>query len=823
MLIEFEGHYALNVQGRLLAVGTEINRITFTISDTTGFYNPDTTLGGWYGIRFIDTPMQNDTSRIQYCNLQYGKAVGQDWFFNAGGAMCILHFDKVIISNCFITNCSAGGSGFAVGGALAVGWSDIQLIDNVISYNNADEGGAIHFYESDPILNNNRIEHNSAVDGGAIDLQTKTHLTISNNQIKNNYASRNGGAINIGGDSVSAVFNETIISNNSAIDFGGAINAWNCDLEFNYCSMDSNSSRINGGGINAENCNLIINNTNFSADTTTLSGGAIAVNNSELNVDNCNITDNGAGVRGGGIFSNYSNIDIVNTNFERDTITVFGAAIQVNYSDLSLNNCNLVDNRAGILGGGIHSDYSNINITNTTFERDTSRSAGGGIFTWQSSLNVRSCEFLNNAATNNGGAISSSNSNLKIDSCLFYQNIAENQGGALECLADTSGFVSVSQLEITNSKFEENLSLSRCGAALIEQYNSLQPLVQLMIDNCEFINNEALRVGAIRIGNISDFIISNSKFIGNAVTQHTASCTFASLSSGYVYNCLFAENVAGGGTSGGAGISNDSEVDFMNCTFVNNRSGSGGGIQVRAGSIVTLTNSILWGNYPDQISLLATDDTLACTLFSNYNDIQFGIDSVNINDTVSVVNWGVGNIDFDPLFADTLNNDFHLQDLSPCIATGIDSIEIAGLWYYAPLMDIEANPRPSPVGSLPDMGAYESQYPVNVENNNLNLPDEYVLYQNYPNPFNPTTKITRHQPVNSKTTLKVFDVLGNEVATLVDEYNPAGIYEIEFNVARDSRPSIASGVSAKGGYAGVYFYQLKTGNFVKTKKMLILK
>ena len=135
VIVEFQGHYALNVQGRLLAIGTENNNITFTIDDTTGFYNPDTTLGGWYGIRFIETPIQNDTSKIIYCKLQYGKAVGPDWFINAGGVMCIINFDKVIISNCEITNCSAGGSGYAVGGALAVAWSDIQIRNNIISNN----------------------------------------------------------------------------------------------------------------------------------------------------------------------------------------------------------------------------------------------------------------------------------------------------------------------------------------------------------------------------------------------------------------------------------------------------------------------------------------------------------------------------------------------------------------------------------------------------------------------------------------------------------------------------------------------------------------
>jgi hypothetical protein len=85
--VEFQGHYALEVQGRLLAVGTENDTILFTVNDTTGFGDADTTLGGWFGIRFTDTPQTNDSSRIAYCRLQYGKAVADFWHLNAGGAL----------------------------------------------------------------------------------------------------------------------------------------------------------------------------------------------------------------------------------------------------------------------------------------------------------------------------------------------------------------------------------------------------------------------------------------------------------------------------------------------------------------------------------------------------------------------------------------------------------------------------------------------------------------------------------------------------------------------------------------------------------------
>jgi hypothetical protein len=97
--------------------------------------------------------------------------------------------------------------------------------------------------------------------------------------------------------------------------------------------------------------------------------------------------------------------------------------------------------------------------------------------------------------------------------------------------------------------------------------------------------------------------------------------------------------------------------------------------------------------------------------------------------------------------------------------------------------------------------------------------DDFALYQNYPNPFNPTTRIEYRIASQEFVSLKVYDVLGNEIAALVNEENPAGIYEIEFS---------AEGVSASGGdtynlAGGIYFYRLKVGAYIETKKMVLLK
>ena len=100
--------------------------------------------------------------------------------------------------------------------------------------------------------------------------------------------------------------------------------------------------------------------------------------------------------------------------------------------------------------------------------------------------------------------------------------------------------------------------------------------------------------------------------------------------------------------------------------------------------------------------------------------------------------------------------------------------------------------------------------PVTSVNNDIKLlPDKYELIHNYPNPFNPSTTISYSVPEVEFVTLKVFDVLGNEVATLVNEELPAGSYEAEFNGTELT--------------SGIYFYRIQSGSFVETKKMVLMK
>jgi len=110
----------------------------------------------------------------------------------------------------------------------------------------------------------------------------------------------------------------------------------------------------------------------------------------------------------------------------------------------------------------------------------------------------------------------------------------------------------------------------------------------------------------------------------------------------------------------------------------------------------------------------------------------------------------------------------------------------------------------------PESGYYIAELDTTTDiNDGIQNVFDFTLSQNYPNPFNPSTSIQYTVGSPHYVTLKVYDVLGNEVATLVNEEKPSGSYELEFDAEKLS--------------SGVYYYRLKAGEFIQTKKMILLK
>ena len=104
---------------------------------------------------------------------------------------------------------------------------------------------------------------------------------------------------------------------------------------------------------------------------------------------------------------------------------------------------------------------------------------------------------------------------------------------------------------------------------------------------------------------------------------------------------------------------------------------------------------------------------------------------------------------------------------------------------------------------------YQIDSTTSIVDKHLSVSSNYLLYQNYPNPFNPITKIKYSLPLSDNVQIKVYDILGREIKTLLNEYKQAGTYDIEFD--------------ANNLISGVYFYSIQAGNYTATKKLILIK
>jgi hypothetical protein len=224
----------------------------------------------------------------------------------------------------------------------------------------------------------------------------------------------------------------------------------------------------------------------------------------------------------------------------------------------------------------------------------------------------------------------------------------------------------------------------------------------------------------------------------------------------------------------------------------------------------TIYNNILINNHSFRGSICIDEDSKA-GFVSDYNLLVNRLSDDDGNSNMSLTLWQSLGYDThsqialpeNQLFNNHTSGDFHLLPSSQPLNIG------TALVSSVVEFDIDGISRPQGIGF--DIGAYEFTSATSVDEGTL--PDDFILFQNYPNPFNPNTLIRFVLPVNSFVTLKVYDVLGNEIAILVDEYRSAGNYEINFDAN-----------SATGGLpSGIYFFRLQAGGFDQTKSMLLIK
>jgi len=348
---------------------------------------------------------------------------------------------------------------------------------------------------------------------------------------------------------------------------------------------------------------------------------------------------------------------------------------------------------------------------------------------------------------------------------------------------------------------EHNLgSFYREGGGILIQYWAPRIRFNIIRDNEAYDKTGVVSAGggAIRCGD-GNPLIENNIILHNG-GRYGGGIVF-NYSGGVIRNNVIAENYGGEDYAGGGIwiLANrfDLKIKMIeNNSIVNNSSVlAGGGIFLWNSSGNYLRNNIIWGNTAPTLPQLRVQGGSSQII---YNDVEGGY-------------TGEGNINLDPDFS---QDGYYLSNSSPCIDAGKDSVVFndredplnpgSALW-------------PSQGTIRNDMGVFGGPNCVDLpliitsvsDDLQGSVPFNFNLFQNFPNPFNPTTNIRWESSEDGHQTLKVYDILGNEVATLLDDYKPAGKYELTFNASKLS--------------SGIYFYQLNVNEFSETKEMILLK
>jgi len=388
----------------------------------------------------------------------------------------------------------------------------------------------------------------------------------------------------------------------------------------------------------------------------------------------------------------------------------------------------------------------------------------------------------NGLASYGGGGIRISGSPL-IEECIIQNNSATRGGGI---------YVNGSPIIANNTIQNNNVTVAGGG---IVSYGG-----EMIINNNLISQNHSdIYGGGVHVETCGFVEIINNRISENFSQRGGAICFHDENVGGIVKNNLIIENTAEFIHSDFGYLTGNHVL--INNTFVNNVVDSLG-INFGQNCNAVLINNIIWENADEEIR--ANPDT---NVEVRYCDVQGG--------------WeGEGNIGVIPRFHGQEYGDYSITGFSHCVGAGIEEIEINETWYYAPEFDIEGAIRPAPVGSNPDIGAYEhlnGEPYVSAENTQLLIPD-YKL-QNYPNPFNPSTTISFNLITENteSTKLEIYNLKGQKVKKF--DVILSGVEGESDSVTWNGTDSNNKPVSS-----GIYFYKLIVDKkVVANKKMLMLK
>jgi parallel beta-helix repeat protein len=596
--------------------------------------------------------------------------------------------------------------------------------------------------------------------GGGIQC-TNSNPVIMHSSIRLNYAQSYEGGI-----SVLYSSNPTIaycdISNNSAEVEGGIGCYNNCSPIIDNCTITNNVAVLAGGGIYIDgNSNPVITNciiADNAAGSIHNGGGLMIYNNSSPIITNCEITGNSAAGNGGGIrISANSNPIITDCTISGNTAGTDGGGISCeDCPNPVITNCAIFGNSAGEYGGGIELyNNANIELSNCTITGNTANMFSGGIECLQSAPTITNCTITGNTATSgSGGGMSSYLASPSVKNTIFEGNVGDG------IYFYSSPSASFTYCDFWNNEENNFTGDIPTGLGVITGVNANG-------DPCDDFMN----------------IFEDPDFVYPSQSDYRLQWGSACIDAG---DPASPPDPDGTVCEMGAFCYDQSMFQRILLTPFDipiEIAASGGSFDyaIQVTNIATVSlNMDIW------CDVTFPNGSIHGPVLGPFNDVSVGSEATISRERTQAVPAGAppGIYTYNAYAVSESDTSFDSFTFVKLAADGSD-------WYSGWFNTGE------------DFGEFGGVALA------ANLPTEYALNSPYPNPFNPTTNISYQLPKDSNIKLAVYDVMGREVAMLVDEYKSAGTYNVNFD--------------ANNLVSGVYFVRLEAGDFWQVQKVVLMK
>jgi len=635
-----------------------------------------------------------------------------------GGGIYCLDGPSPTVSNCIIRNNTTTQSAGGVFIENASPILDNCVINlNVSGLNEEEEiriAGGIYLNLTGARLNNCIIQGNrSHGHGGGISIGRESDAVLVNCTISDNTAevenaeTYGGGILNV---SSRVIIESCIISNNSATNGGGIFSQGPIQIE--NCQVIGNEANLDGGGLwfggvgsnGARTLRCLVAN-NICNNEQDLGGGGIAFNHSNALIENCTIVSNsGFENQRGGIGIWESSPTIRNTIIWGNTGNLHqwqqNNQFLITYSDIE----------GGCEGVGnldtdplfLHPDEGDYHLQGNSpcidagdpespEDPDGTRVDMGAFYFAPDDDGILHVpgeyETIQAAidATDDGDEIIVAADGGNGDNGEYVENI-DFSGKDIVVIGDPDNPEDVvidgggegSVVTFENGESEDavltGFTIRNGSGSIINFFNediNVGGGIKIAnssptILNCIVTENRAFMYGGGICGYNSNSEISNCKVSRNRSENYGGGIFFVGESSPIISYSEFSLNICQQG--GGVGCYYNAAPQIINCTFSENEASDwAGSLFLGRNSHITISNSILWNNQPEEVGFYLHNESSTLTI--SYSDIQNGLDGILLHDNGEVI-WSEGNIDLNPLLADIENGDFHLTENSPCINTG---------------------------------------------------------------------------------------------------------------------------------------------------------